>query len=200
MKKLAVLISNKGEGTNLQAIIDGVKRGRINAKIVAVISDTEDALGLIRAKKHNIHVEICLNKKELLPILKKLNPDYICLGGWKQVLLDEVLEYFQNRILNVHPGLIPDTMDGVVKNPDGTNAVWNKGKFAGKAILNFLESKATYAGCSIHFLTGEFDFGPVLERGFVKIEPGDTVDSLYVRVKQKENEIYAKALERLCNE
>lgn len=200
MKRLAVLISNAGTGTNLQAIIDGINSGKIKGEIAVVISDKEGAYGLERAKKYNIPTEINPDKEKLLELLKRYNVDYLCLGGWKQVLMDEVLEFFQNRILNVHPGLIPDTMDGVVKNPDGTDAIWNKGKFTDKAMTIFLENKATYAGCSIHFLTNEFDFGPVLERAFVKILPGDTIESLYARVKQKENEIYIKALTKLCQE
>lgn len=206
MKRIVVLISNKGTGTNLQAIIDGVKSGKINkfvanainGEIVAVISDIEDAKGLERARKHKIPIEICSKKEDLLPILKKLNPDYICLAGWKQIILDEVIEAFPQRILNTHPGLIPDTMGGVVKNPDGTDALWNKGKLTDAAIQNFLESGATYAGCTNHFLSKEFDFGSVLGRVFEKIKLGDTVESLYKRLKVKENQLYVEVLARLC--
>ncbi len=199
MKKLAVLISNKGTGTNLQAIIDGIQIGKINAEIVAVISDTKDSPGLERAKKHNLPIEICPKKEDLLPLLQKFNPTYICLTGWKQVILDEVIDAFPNKILNVHPGIISDTIDGNVKNPDGTMALWNKGKFAEKAIQNFIASKATFAGSSIHFLTKEFDFGPVLGRCFEKIQPGDTIDTLYTRLKEKENQLYVNVLQILCN-
>lgn len=198
MKRIAVLISNKGTGTNLQAIIDGVESGKINAEIVAVVSDTLDAKGLERARKHKLSIKICPKKEELLPLLKRLNPDYICLAGWKQIILDEVIDAFTNRILNTHPGLIPDTMDGVVKNPDGTDVLWNKGKLANKAIQNFLDHKVTYAGCTNHFLSHEFDFGPVLGRVFEKIETGDTVDSLYTRLKVKENQLYVDVLKKLC--
>lgn len=200
MKRIAVLISNAGTGTNLQAIIDGVNSGKISAKIVAVISDTSDALGLNRARKYKIPIKIVPKKEELLPILEKLNPDYICLAGWKQIILDEVIDAFPNRILNTHPGLIPDTMDGVVKNPDGTDALWNKGKMTNKAIQNFLDNKTTYAGCTNHFLSHEFDFGPVLGRCFEKILPGDTVESLYTRLKKKENKLYVDVLAKLCQE
>lgn len=199
MKKLAVLISNKGTGTNLQAIIDGVESGKIHAQIISVISDTENAPGLERAKKHNLPINICLDKQDLLPLLQKLNPDYICLGGWKQIITDEVLSEFPNRILNVHPGLIPDKTNGVVKNPDGTDALWNKGKFTDLAMQNFLENSATYAGSSIHFLSKEFDFGKVLGRVFEKIQSSDTIDSLYARLKAKENQLYVDVLTRLCN-
>ena len=139
MKRLAVLISNKGTGTNLQAIIDATKSKKINAQIIAVVSDTKDTLGLNRAKKHKIKIAICSRKENLLPLLKKYNPDFVCLAGWKQIILDEVIDAFPDRITNIHPGLIPDSLNGNIKNPDGTRAVWNKGKLAEKAIQNFFD-------------------------------------------------------------
>ena len=132
-----------------------------------------------------------------MPLLKKLNPDYICLAGWKQIILDEVINAFPNKILNLHPGLIPDKADDTFANPDGTAGLWNKGKLTDKAIQNFLDNKSTYAGSSIHFLTLEFDFGPVLGRCFEKIETEDTVETLYARLKQKENQLYVEVLEKL---
>lgn len=195
--KIVVLISNTGTGSNIKAIIDGVESGRINADICAVISDREDALGLEHARAHNIPIEICPTKEDLLPILNKLNPDYVCLAGWKKIVLDDVILAYPNKILNLHPGLIPDTTDGTVANPDGTNALWNKGMLADKAIQNFLDNKSAYAGSSIHFLTLDFDFGPVFGRTFEKVEEGDTVESLYNRLKKKENELYIQVLEKL---
>lgn len=196
---LAVLISNIGTGTNLQAIIDGVESGKIKSSIAAVVSDTPTAQGLERAKRYKLSIKICPKKEELLPLLKKLSPNYICLAGWKQIILDEVIDAFPNRILNIHPGLIPDSMDGVVKNPDGTNAMWNKGKMTNKAMQNFLDSKNSYAGSSLHFLSEEFDFGPVLGRCFEKVRKGDSVESLYKRLKVKENKLYATVLEKLSS-
>ena len=180
-------MSDVGMGTNLQAIIDGVNEGKIKSEISAVISDKENTPALERAKKHNLRIEICPKKEALLPLLQKIAPDYICLAGWKQIILDEVILAFSNKILNLHPGLIPDTVNGVVGNPDSTPALWNKGMLTTKAIQNFLDQKSTFAGSSIHFLTLNFDFGPVLGRTFEKIETGDTVDSLYTRLKKKEN-------------
>lgn len=198
--KLAVLISDTGTGTNLKAIIEGISSGRINAEIVAVICDKSEALGLNHARSNNLNIEICAGKDDLLPLLKKIGPDYICLAGWKQIVKDEVINEFPNRILNLHPGLIPDSENGVVENPDGSKALWNKGMLADKAIENFLKNKSTYAGSSIHFLTLNFDFGPVLGRAFEKIEEKDNVESLYSRLKGKENELYAEVLEKLCRE
>lgn len=198
--KLAVLVSDAGTGTNLQAIIDAIEKGKINAEISAVISDKENTPALDRAKKHNLNIEICQTKEALLPMLQKLGPDYICLAGWKQIILDTVILAFPNKILNLHPGLIPDDMNGVVLAPDETEALWNKGMLTTKAIQNFFDQKATYAGSSIHFLTLEFDFGPVLGRVFEKIQPDDTVGSLYGRLKEKENALYVEVLEKLCQD
>lgn len=197
-KKLAVLISNVGTGTNLQAIVDGVQNKEINASIVIVISDTKKAFGLERAKKYNLKTEIVSNKEDLLSILRIYNPDFICLAGWKQFILRKVIDAYPQKILNLHPGLIPDTIDGTVVNPDNTNASWNKGKLTDIAIKNFFDQHATYAGSSIHFLTHEFDFGPVLGRCFEKIKPNDTINSLYSRLKIKENILYVKVLKKLC--
>lgn len=199
-KSLVVLISNAGTGTNLQAIINGVKSDRINARIISVIADTKEAPGLKRAKKYQLPSKIIPKKEQLLSVLKNLNPDYICLAGWKQIILDEVIDSFPNRILNTHPGLIPDSMDGIVKNPDGTDGIWNKGKMTDKAVQNFLDKRATYGGCSNHFLSHEFDFGPVLGRCFEKIKKGDSVESLYKRLKKKENKLYVDVLAKLCKE
>jgi phosphoribosylglycinamide formyltransferase-1 len=195
--KLVVLISNAGTGTNLQAIINGIKEGKIKGEIIAVVSDKTDALGLEHAKKNNLKIEICKSKEDLLPILQKLNPDFICLAGWKQIILDEVILAFPNKILNLHPGLIPDDENGKVLSPDGTDALWNKGMLTTKAIQNFLDQKATYAGSSIHYLTLNFDFGPVLARVFEKKEEKDNVESLYSRLKRKENQMYIEVLEKL---
>ncbi len=198
MKKIAVLISNTGTGTNLQAIIDGIKKKKINANISVVISDTDQAVGLDRAKKNNLPIEIVSKKNFLLDTLKIYDLDFICLCGWKQFISDTVIDAFPNKILNLHPGLIPESLDGVVKNPDGTDGEWNKGKLTDAAIKNFLDNKNSYAGSSIHFLTHEFDFGPVFGRCFEKINSSDTIDSLYQRLKVKENALYVQVLEKLC--
>ena len=196
--RLAVLISDAGTGTNLQAIIDAIEAGTLNAEIVAVVSDKENTAGLERAKKHNLHIEICPKKENLLETLKQVDPDYICLAGWKQIIVDEVINAYPNKILNLHPGLIPDTMNATSENPDGTVTLWNKGMLTDKAIQNFLDNNSTFAGSSIHFLTFEFDFGPVLGKVFEKIKETDTVESLYSRLKIKENQLYVEVLNKLA--
>src|SRR3989344_6360319 len=162
--KLVILVSDTGTGTNLAAIIDGVNSNEINGNIVAIICDKPNALALEHARKNNLRIEICERKENLLPLLQLLQPNYICLAGWKQIILDEVILAYPNKILNLHPGLIPDSVDGKIDNPDGTEALWNKGMLTDKAIQNFLDHESTHAGSSIHFLTLSFDFGHVLGR------------------------------------
>lgn len=199
MKKLAVLISDAGTGTNLQAIINAVKNNKLKAEIVSVISSSEKAYGLQRAKKNNIPTIVINKKDSLKKILEDFRIDLIVLAGWKLIIPKTLIEAFENKILNLHPGLIPDTLVGTVKNPDGTNGLWNRGKLTDLAIRNFLNKKTTYAGSTVHFLSEEFDFGKVLNRCFEKILPNDNVESLYTRLKKKENKIYVESLIKLCN-
>ena len=201
MKKLAVLISNGGTGSNLQAIIDAIEKKILKAEIAIVVSDTPDAYGIQRANKHNISTLIVSKKDSLAEVLRsKYEVDYIVLAGWKLIVPDKMIDAFENKILNLHPGLILDSFDGVVKCPDGSESEWNRGKFTEKAIQNFLDRNDTYAGSTVHFLSNQFDFGPILKRCFVKIEKGDTVESLYGRLKNEEHRIYIESLITLCNE
>jgi len=199
LKKLAILISDAGTGTNLQAIIDAVKNKKLKAEIKLVISSSTEAFGLKRAKENNIFSMVVDKKNDLKRILQDNKIDLIVLAGWKLIIPQSLIDAFKNKILNLHPGLIPDKMDGTVINPDNTNGLWNRGKLTDIAIKNFLDKKATYAGSTVHFLSDEFDFGIILNRCFEKILPNDTVESLYGRLKKKENKIYVESLIKLCN-
>lgn len=198
MKKLGILISNAGSGSNLQAIIDAIENKQLAAKIAVVISDAKNAYGLIRAKKHAIATHILKKDESLLTLFKKkYYVDFIVLTGWKKIIPDDFIDMFENKILNIHPGLIPHTMGGIVKNPDRTDALWNRGKFTVNAVKEFLDKKIPYAGSTVHFLSHEFDFGKVLGRTFEKIQPKDTVESLYARLKKKEHALLVKSLIQL---
>lgn len=199
MKKLAVLISDTGTGTNLQAIIDAIESKKLSAEISIVVSSSANALGLKRAIKHHLKTVIVDKKDNLDKIFKDNLIDFVVLSGWKLIIPQSLIDNYPNRILNLHPGLIPDVFNGTVPNPDGTNGLWNRGKLTDIAIKNFLDEKATYAGSTVHFLSDQFDFGKILNRCFEKIQPNDTVESLYARLKKKENQIYVEALVKLCN-
>ncbi len=200
MKRIAVFISDTGSGTNLQAIIDAIKEKNLNARIAVVVSDTSKAKGISRARKNRLPVKIATKQTDLIKLKEQYSIEFICLCGWKKIIPKNFIDAFPNQILNLHPGLIPDTMDTVIKNPDGTNGLWNKGKLTDVAIQNFIESNASYAGSSIHFLTHEFDFGPVLGRTFEKIQKTDTAETLYQKLKKKENKLYVEVLKKLCND
>lgn len=197
-KKLCILISNTGTGTNLSAIIKATQSNSINAEILCVITDSLDAKGLVHAEKNSLMIEMVPKKEGLLDVLKKYKPDYICLCGWKQIITDNVIKHFPSKILNLHPGAVPDSIDGIVLNPDGSQALWNRGKLTESAIKNVIDAKNSHAASSIHFLSSEFDFGTVLKRCFEKVKPNDTIDSLYARLKMKENKMYIEVLMNLC--
>jgi len=199
MKKLAILISDAGTGTNLQAIIDAVKTKKLKAKIELVVSSSKDAFGLKKAQENKISTMVVDKKNDLKKIFEDYQIDLIVLAGWKLIISQSLISAFKNKILNLHPGLIPDKMEGVALNPDKTNGLWNRGKLTDIAIKNFLDKKATYAGSTVHFLSNEFDFGKILNRCFEKILPNDTLESLYKRLKKKENKIYVESLKHLCN-
>ena len=199
MKKLAVLISDAGTGTNLQAIIDAIKTKKLKAKIKLVVSSSKDAFGLKKAQENKILTMVVDKKNNLKKIFEDYQIDLMVLAGWKLIISQSLISAFKNKILNLHPGLIPDKMEGVAINPDKTNGLWNRGKLTDIAIKNFLDKKATYAGSTVHFLSDEFDFGIILNRCFEKVIPNDTVESLYKRLKKKENKIYVESLKHLCN-
>jgi len=212
VKKIAVLTSNKGTGTNLQAITDACASGEIKGKIVVVLSNAANAYGLERAKKHHIPTEVfpwlpykeagksrTEYSKDLATLLKKYNPDIVLFAGWILVVTSEFINEFP-LILNLHPGLIPDTPDGKVYFPDGTLAPSNKGVHTDDAIANFFEKKCAYAGSTLHVVTPDVDWGPVIERAFEKIRKNDTVDSLYSRLKKKEHQMLIKATKLYCED
>jgi len=213
VKKIACLISNKGTGTNLQAIVDACKAGKIKGKIVVVVSNSTNAFGLERAQKENIPTEIfpwkpykdsgksrAAYSKDLAGLLaKKYDPDIVVLAGWILILTQEFVKKFPLTI-NLHPGLIPDKKGDIVYFPDGLAAFSNEGTHTNNAIKQFLESGCSYAGSTLHVVTENVDWGPVIERAFEKIQPNDTVESLYSRLKKKEHQMLVKSLALLSEE
>jgi folate-dependent phosphoribosylglycinamide formyltransferase PurN len=103
-------------------------------------------------------------------------------------------------VINVHPGLLPDPGERRIRLPDGTTADPFEGLAGENAIQAVLASGQTYAGSTVHVVTEEVDRGPVIKRGLVKVEPGDTVATLYDRLKAKEHEIMVECLRELCRE
>lgn len=201
VKRIAVLISNKGTGSNLAAIITAIEKKEItNGKIVVVVSNKADAYGLVRAKEKNIPTEVLdladfkksgktrLEYDEELGklISEKYDPDLIVLAGWMLILSQNFIKYFPNKIINLHPGLLPDPA--------------TVGLHTDAAVQYAIDHKFPYTGSTVHFITGKVDEGPIVMTNRVKILSGDTVDSLYARMKEEEHKILPKAVNLFCTD
>ena len=185
MKKrlvLAVLIS--GSGSNLQAIIDAIEAGTLDARIACVICNNPDAYGLQRATRHGLPIQIIDHRSyssraqydaELRRQLELIAPDYIVLAGYMRILSAEFVRAFEHRILNIHPALLPaykglDTHQRALANAE------------------------TEHGVSIHLVTAELDDGPILLQASYPIEDGDTVADLQKKGRQLEHQMYPAVL------
>ena len=206
VERIAVLISNKGTGSNLKAIIDAKKENKISASISLVVSDKKDALGLNYAKENKIPfaVKTLNNKnkrdeygKKLGRLLNTYNITIVILAGFTTILPNSYFNTFKGITVNVHPGLIPDEKKKSYIFPDGTKAPWNQGLITENAVSNFLKLK--YAGSTIHLATHEADFGPVLIRKIIKTKRNDDVNSLYLRLKKQEHIGLIESIKKLTN-
>lgn len=210
MRRIAVLTSNAGTGSNLQALIDN-QAGTFDGQIVCVISSSPNAYALVRAHEADIPTETwdfadyiaagkprSLYEQDLARKLQTYNPDLIILAGWTLSLSQTFLKYFPWKVLNLHPGLLGDKPDEPYRLPNGQYADPCIGLSAENAIKAILASRQPYAGSTIHVVTGDVDSGPVLMRGLIKVEKHDTVETLYTRLKGKEHEIMVESLRQLC--
>ncbi len=192
--RLAVLVSNKGTGSNLRALIGA------GFYIKLVIADREDAAGVKIAKEKQIDFKVTPYQKpeetskekfrdiysqEIAEILNKHKIDAAILAGFNRILTKPFFKTFRGKTINVHPGAIPDHENGVFRLEDGTEIPWNQGMLTDAAVTNFLTLST--AASSIHIVTEKADFGPVLKRVFVPVKKNDTVESLYTRLKKAEN-------------
>ena len=180
--KLAVLVS--GRGSNLQAIIDSIEREELNAHISIVISSTRDAMALKRAEKHGIKTIFIdptayLNSKEydkaLIGKLKKFSIDLICLAGYMRILGEEVIQTFKEKIINIHPSLLPAF--------PGLNA-------QKQAIVHGVK----FSGCTVHFVDSGIDSGPIILQTAVPVYDNDDEKSLSKRILEQEHYLYPKAI------
>lgn len=179
---IAVLCS--GSGTNLQAIIDSVKSGYIPAKIALVVSDNEDAFALERAKKAGIETLVLNQKnfktrddfdKEIVNNLKKRNIELVALAGFMRLLSSSFIKEYKNRIMNIHPALLP-----AFKGTHG--------------IKDALEYGAKITGPTVHFVDEKLDHGAIILQRVVEVKDGDTEETLLERVHREEHKIYPEAI------
>ena len=184
MFKIAVLVS--GGGTDLQSIIDAVENGYLNCKIEMVISSKKGAFAIERAKKHGIDYHV-ISKKEYgkeqsnkILELTKDKVDLIVLAGYLSILDGELLDYFSNRIINIHPSLIP--------------AFCGSGMYGLKVHEAAIEKGVKYSGCTVHFVNNEVDGGAIILQEVVPVNFEDSADDLQKRILEKEHILLPKAI------
>jgi phosphoribosylglycinamide formyltransferase-1 len=181
--KLGILIS--GNGSNLQSIIDYIEKGSLKATIKIVISNNPDAYGLTRAKKHGIPVVILkngdfINKEdfdlELINILKNNSVDLVILAGFMRVLTPTFLKAFTQKIMNIHPALLP-SFPGIHGQKQA------------------LEYGVKLSGCTVHFVDEGVDTGPIIIQSAVQVFDDDTEETLAARILKEEHRIYPQAIQ-----
>ena len=189
---IGILIS--GGGTNLQAIIDNIENKNINGHIKLIISNKENAYGLVRGQTHNIET-LFIDRKQfhneeeynfkLIDELKKRNIDLIVLAGYLRVLSPDFIKEFHNKIINIHPSLIP--------------SFCGPGYYGRRVHEEVLKYGVKYTGATAHFVDAGTDTGPIILQETVKVEDQDTVDSLSNKVLEVEHKILVKAVKLYCS-
>ncbi len=191
--RLAVLAS--GNGSNLQAIIDATRDGRLAADVVAVVSDRNDARALARAASAGIPaVHVARNADEpradfdarLADVVAGFGPDFVVLAGWMRLLTMSFLGWFPNRVVNLHPAL-----PGELPGTRPIERAWQEA----------LAGERTVTGVTVHLVPDEgVDDGPVLASRAVPIRPDDTLDTLTTRIHGVEHELLVDTLATLCRQ
>ena len=194
MKNICVLVS--GGGTNLQALIDAEKRGELGSgKITCVIASKADAYALERAKQNNIKTRVLIRKdysdiasysKAMRDVLLEENADLVVYAGFMTILDENVCDAFPNKMINVHPALIPS--------------------FCGKGFYGLhvheaaLKKGVKVSGATVHFVTAECDAGPIILQKAVEVKNGDTPEILQRRIMEEaEWKILPKAVQLFCD-
>ena len=185
--RVAVLAS--GRGSNLQAIIDAIEAGQVQAQIVAVISNKKDAVALDRARKHGLQ-ELFVDPKPfagqpdsreaydrvLLEVLQQQHVELVLLAGYMKIVTAVLVNAFANRMMNIHPSLLPSFPGLEVQK---------------KAI----DWGCKLAGCTVHFVTEGVDEGPIIVQAAVPVLDSDTPEALAARILEQEHKIYPQAVQ-----
>ena len=186
--RIGVLIS--GSGTNLQAIIDASAAGALDGDVVIVISNHDSARGLARAKEHGIdgvyidrgrYNSIREYNAAIRDILREYVVDVVVMAGYMRLLGKEVLDFWPNRVLNIHPALLPSF--------PGANGIKDAFDFGVKV-----------TGVTVHFANESFDEGPILAQAPVLITEDDTVETLEAKIHEVEHRIYPAALQLMAQD
>lgn len=177
MFKIAVLVS--GGGTDLQSVIDAVESKYIDAKIEMVIGSKDNIYALERAKKHNIETFVERSSDKILELTKG-KVDLIVLAGFLSILDGELLKEFDNKIINIHPSLIP--------------SFCGPGMYGLKVHEAAIKSGVKYSGCTVHFVNSEVDGGAILLQEAVPVYFEDDAETLQKRILEKEHIILPEAI------
>ena len=186
-KRIAILLS--GRGSNFEAIADSVAAGRINAEIAAVVSNRADALGLERARQRALPAVLLPSKGlereaydgQVVTVLQEKRVDLVCLAGFMRVLSPYFVREFRDRILNIHPALLP-AFPGLEPQRQA------------------LEHGVKVSGCTVHFVDEFVDHGPVILQACVPVLDDDTVETLAARILREEHRIYSEAINLVLND
>ena len=180
---IGVLVS--GSGTNLQAIIAAIETKRLDAKIEVVLSNKADAQGLVRAQNHGIATEVLDHKQfpsreaydqAVVDILRARGVELVVLAGFMRLLSPVFVKAYSNRIMNIHPALLPS--------------------FPGLHVQKkALEHGVRFSGCTVHFVNEECDEGPIIIQAVVPVFPDDSEESLAARILNQEHRIYPRAIQ-----
>ena len=184
MIKLGVLGSTKG--TDLQAVLDAVNNGLLDAKVSVVVSNQESAYILERAKNHGVPTFFIPHKgkvreefdREMTTVLQNYGVELVLLIGFMRILSVEFCQEWRDRILNVHPSLLPKYAGGMDTNVHA----------------EVIKNGDAETGCTIHFVTEEVDAGPILSQKKCTVTPEDTVESLKTKVQALEGEAFIEAI------
>ncbi len=186
-RTLGVLIS--GRGSNLQAILDAIAEGRLDARVGVVVSNQADAQGLERAEKAGVPTAVVSHKdydsreafdEAVLAQLKNHDVDIVCLAGFMRILSSVLVRAFPSRILNIHPSLLP--------------------AFLGlHAQRQAVEHGAKVSGCTVHLVDEELDHGPILLQVSVPVEERDSEESLSARILEQEHKLYPVAIQLIVD-
>lgn len=182
MLNIAVCVS--GGGTDLQSIIDACEAGKINGQIRLVISNRKKAYGLERARLHGIQAEWIKDEDEILKRFEEEKIDVVVLAGYLAIVGDKFIEKYKNRIINIHPSLIPSFCGPGFYGMHVHEAVFKRG--------------VKVSGATVHFVTGEVDGGPIILQRAVDISDLETPEDIQARVLEIEHEILPEAVALYC--
>jgi phosphoribosylglycinamide formyltransferase-1 len=183
--KIGILIS--GRGSNMTAIVEAVQSGLIpDSDVMVVISDKTSAEGLIKAKERGIETLVIIKKErareehdaEIISELKKRNVELICLAGYMRLLSPEFIRAFPNKIINIHPSLLPSF----------------KGLEAQRQAINY---GVKVSGCTVHFVDESLDNGAIILQKAVEVKDDDTPETLSARILEQEHALYVKAISKI---